>query len=125
MSRGPGSFQKDILDRIQRNRGQMISWDELKESFPLRVGNRSLHRAVRSLKRMGYLREDHLNGRRWFAYCSPRGMRKADREWLESCNEAAWYLRMAAKARGIAVPVEAAELDAAVDAYHRQTLWRE
>jgi hypothetical protein len=33
MSRGPGSFQKDILDRIQRNRG-MISWEELKEKLP-------------------------------------------------------------------------------------------
>jgi hypothetical protein len=49
MSRGPGSFQQDILDRIQRNRG-VISWEELKESFPLRVENRSLHRATRSLK---------------------------------------------------------------------------
>ena len=98
----------------------MISWDELKESFPLRIRNHSLHRAVRSLKRMGYLREVHANGRRWFAYCSSRGMRKADREWLESCNEAAWYLRMAAKARGVDVPVEAAKLDALVDAYRRQ-----
>jgi hypothetical protein len=120
MGRGPGAFQCDILDRIQRNRDQMISWDELKESFPLRVGNRSLHRAVRSLKRMGYLREVTVDGRRWFARCSPRGMRKATREWLESCNEAAWYLRMAAKARGVAVPSQAAELDDAVDAYHRQ-----
>ena len=119
MSRGPGSFQQDILDRIQRNRG-VISWDELKESFPLRVENRSLHRAVRALKRMEYLREVTVNARRWFAYCSPRGMRKADREWLESCNEAAWYLRMAAKARGVDVPVEADELDAFVDAYQRQ-----
>jgi hypothetical protein len=119
VSRGPGSFQPDILDRIQRNRG-VISWDELRESFPLRIQNRSLHRAVRSLKKMRYLREDHLNGRRWFAYCSPRGMRKADREWLESCNEAAWYLRMVAKARGVDMPVQADELDALVDAYQRQ-----
>jgi hypothetical protein len=119
MSRGPGSFQKDILDRIQRNRG-VISWDELKDSFPLRVGNRSLHRAVRSLKKMGYLREVTVHGKRWFARCSPRGMRKADREWLKSCNEAAWYLRMAAKARGVDVPVQADELDALVDAYQRQ-----
>src|SRR5688500_10749996 len=113
MSRGPGSFQKDILDRMQRNRGQMISWDELKESFPLRVENHSLHRAVRSLKRVGYLREVHVNGKRWFTYCSPRGIRKADREWLDSCKAASWYLRMAAKARGVAVPGEAAYLDAA------------
>lgn len=119
MSRGPGSFQKDILDRIQRNRG-VIAWDELKESFPLRVGNRSLHRATRSLKRMGYLREVTVNRRRWFAYCSPKGLSKADRELLDRCNAAAWYLRMAAKARGVAVPVEAAELDAFVDAYHRE-----
>ena len=119
MSRGPGTFQQDILDRIQRNRG-VISWDELKECFPLRVENRSLHRAVRALKRMGYLREVTVNGRRWFARCSPRGMRKADREWLESCNEAAWLLRMAAKARGVDVPSQAAELDALVDAYQRQ-----
>jgi hypothetical protein len=119
MSRGPGSFQKDILDRIQRNRG-MISWEELKESFPLRVENRSLHRAVRSLKKMGYLREGMANGKRWFVNCSPRGMRKADREWLKSCKEAAWLLRMAAKARGVDVPVEADKLDALVDAYHRQ-----
>jgi hypothetical protein len=119
MSRGPGSFQKDILDRIQRNRG-VISWDELKESFPLRVENRSLHRAVRSLKRVGYLREVTVNARRWFVYCSPQGMSKVDREWLDSCNEAAWYLRMAAKARGVDVPVEADELDAFVDAYQRQ-----
>jgi hypothetical protein len=119
MSRAPGSFQKDILDRIQMNRG-VISWDELKECFPLRIQNRSLHRAVRSLKRMGCLREVTVNGKRWFAYCLPRGMRKADREWLESCNEAAWYLRMAAKARGVDVPSQAAELDAPMDAYHRQ-----
>jgi hypothetical protein len=119
VSRGPGSFQQDILDRIQRNRG-VISWDELKESFPLRVENRSLHRAVRALKRMEYLREVTVKGRRWFARCSPRGMRMADREWLESCNEAAWLLRMAAKARGVDVPVQADDLDALVDAYHRQ-----
>jgi len=47
-------------------------------------------------------------------------MSKANREWLKSCNEAAWLLRMAAKARGIAVPVEADKLDAIVDAYQRQ-----
>jgi hypothetical protein len=119
VSRGPGSFQQDILDRIQRNRG-VISWDELKESFPLRVENRSLHRAVRALKRMEYLREVTVKGRHWFARCSPRGMRRTDREWLESCNEAAWLLRMAAKARGVDVPVQADDLDALVDAYHRQ-----
>ena len=119
MSRGPGSFQKDILDRIQRNRG-VIAWDELKESFPLRIQNRSLHRAVRGLKRMGYLREVKANGKRWFVYCSPRGMSKAKREWLESCKEAAWLLRKAAKARGVDVPSQAAELDALVDAYQRQ-----
>jgi hypothetical protein len=119
VSRGPGSFQQDILDRIKWNRG-IISWDELKESFPLRVANRSLHRAVRALKRMGYLREVTVNGRRWFAYCSPRGMSKANREWIEACNEAAWLLRMAAKARGVDVPSQAAELDALVDAYQRQ-----
>jgi hypothetical protein len=119
MSRGPGTFQQDILDRIQINRG-VISWEELKESFPLRVENRSLHRAVRALKRMGYLREVKANGKRWFARCSPRGMSKANREWLKSCKEAAWLLRMAAKARGVDVPSQAAELDAVVDAYHRQ-----
>jgi hypothetical protein len=122
MGRGPGAFQCDILDRIQRNRDQAISWDELKECFPLRLENRSLHRAIRSLKRMGYLREVTVNRRRWFAYCSPRGMSKADREWLDSCKAASWYLRMAAKARGIAMPGEAAYLDAAVDAYQRQFL---
>jgi hypothetical protein len=121
MSRGPGPFQNDILDRIQRNRG-VISWWELKVSFPLRVENRSLHRAVRSLKRMGYLREVTVKGRRWFARCSPRGMSKADRELLDLCNAATWYLRMAAKARGVAGPGEAAELDALVDAYQRQFL---
>ncbi len=119
MSRGPGSFQKDILDRIQRNRG-VIAWDELKDSFPLRVENRSLHRAVRSLKRMGYLREITVDGRRRFARCSPKGLSKADRELLDRCNAAAWYLRMAAKARGVAVPVEAAQIDSFVDAYKRQ-----
>jgi hypothetical protein len=119
MSRGPGSFQKDILDRIQRNHG-VITWDELKECFPLRVENRSLHRAVRSLKRMGYLREVTVNGRRWFARCSPPGMSKADRELLALCNAAIWYLRMACKARGVDVAGEAADLDAAVDAYQRQ-----
>src|SRR5215210_2967214 len=118
MSRGPGTFQQDILDRIQINRGA-ISWDELKESFPLRVGNRSLHRAVRSLTRMGHLREVTMNGKRWLACCSPRCMSKADRERVDGLEAAAWYLRKAAKARGIAVPVEAAELDAAVDAYRR------
>src|SRR5687767_2761640 len=119
MARGPGSFQQDILERIQRNRG-VITWDELKESFPLRLENRSLHRAVRSLKRMGHLREVTMNGRRWFAYCSPRGMSKADRELLNRCNEAARLLRMVAKARGLAVPMEMAKLDAAVDAYRRE-----
>ncbi len=119
MGRGPGSFQKDILEQIQRNQG-VITWEELMESFPLRVRNRSLHRAMRSLKRLGYLREVTVNGRRWFAYCSPRGMSKADRELLDLCNAATWYLQMAAKARGVAMPVEAADLDAAVDAYRRQ-----
>lgn len=119
MSRGPGSFQQDTLDRIKRNRG-VIAWDELKDSFPLRVRNRSLHRATRSLKRMGYLREVTVNGRRWFACCSPGGMSKADRELLDLCNGAVWQLRMAAKARGVAVPGDVADLDAAVDAYHRQ-----
>jgi hypothetical protein len=119
MSRGPGSFQKAVLERIHRNRG-VITWEELKDSFPLRVGNRSLHRALRALKRMGYLREVTVNGRRWFACCSPRGMSKADRELLDLCNAAAWQLRMVAKARGVAVPGEVADLDAAVDAYHRQ-----
>src|SRR3954463_7826105 len=100
MSRGPGSFQQDILDRIQSDRG-VISWDELKECFPLRVGNRSLHRAVRSLKRMGYLREVTKNGRRWLAYCSPEGTSKAHRELLDRCDEAARLVRTVAKARGV------------------------
>jgi hypothetical protein len=47
-------------------------------------------------------------------------MSSADREWLEACNEAAWLLRMAAKAGGVDVPSQAAELDALVDAYQRQ-----
>lgn len=120
MSRGPGSFQKGILDRIQRNRG-VIAWAELKDSFPLRVGNRSLHRAVRALKRMGRLREITVDGKRWFAYCPSKSMSRADRELLQLCNAAAWQLRMAAKARGFAVPEEANQLDAFVDAYHRQS----
>jgi hypothetical protein len=120
VSHGPGSFQQDILVRIQRNRHQAISWVELRDCFPLRLQNRSLHRAVRSLIRMRRLREIRVDGKRWFVYCSPRGMSKADRKWLESCNEAAWYLRMAAKARGVDVPSQAAELDALVDAYQRQ-----
>ena len=120
MSRGPGSFQQDILDRIQRNRHQAISWVELRDCFPLRLQNRSLHRAVRSLIRMRRLREIRVDGKRWLVYCAPPGMSKADREWLKSCNEAAWLLRMAAKARGVDVPVEAAKLDALVDAYQRQ-----
>ena len=120
MSRGPGSFQQDILDRIQRN-GGIIAWEELKASFPLRVQGRSLHRATRSLKGMGYLREVTVNGIRWFAYCSPTGMNKADRELLDLCNEAVLQLRTVAKARGVAVPVEVADLDATVDAYRRGT----
>ena len=120
MSRGPGTFQQDILDRIQRNRHQAISWVELRDCFPLRLQNRSLHRAVRSLLRMRRLREIRVDGKRWFVYCSPRGVRKADRERLKSCKEAAWLLRMAAKARGVDVPVEADKLDAIVDAYQRQ-----
>ena len=120
MSRGPGTFQQDILDRIQRNRHQAISWVELRDCFPLRLQNRSLHRAVRSLIRMKRLREIRVDGKRWFVYCSPRGMSKAEREWLKSCKEAAWLLRMAAKARGVDVPVQAAKLDALVDAYQRQ-----
>jgi hypothetical protein len=109
------------LDRIQRN-GGIIAWDELKESFPLRVQGRSLHRATRSLKGMRYLREVKVNGRRWFARCSSPGTSKADRELLDLWNEAAWLLRMAAKARGVAVPVQAAELDAVVDAYRSEIL---
>jgi hypothetical protein len=120
VSRGPGTFQQDILDRIQRNRHEAISWVELRDCFPLRLQNRSLHRAVRSLIRMRRLREIRVDGKRWYVYCSPRGMSKADREWVEACNEAAWYLRKAAKARGVDVPVEAAKLDALVDAYQRQ-----
>lgn len=118
MSRGPGSFQKDILDKVRRN-GGLITWRDLKESFPLRVENRSLHRAVRALKRRGRLREVTVEGKRWFAYCSSQRMSRADRELLQLCNAAAWQLRMVAKARGVAVPEEASELDAAVDAYHR------
>jgi hypothetical protein len=125
VSRGPGFFQQDILDRVQRNRHQAISWVELRDCFPLRLQNRSLHRAVRSLVRMRRLREIRVDGKRWFVYCSAQGMSKADREWLDSCKEAAWLLRMAAKARAIAVPVQAAELDAFVDAYHRQIIVRD
>jgi hypothetical protein len=120
VSRGPGSFQQDILDRIQRNPHQAISWAGLRNSFPLRLQNRSLHRAVRSLIRMRRLREIRVDGKRWFVYCSPRGMSKADREWLESCKEVTLLLKMAAKARGVDVPSQAAELDALVDAYQRQ-----
>jgi hypothetical protein len=120
VSHGPGSFQQDILFRIQRNRHQAISWVELRDCFPLRLQNRSLHRAVRSLIRMRRLREIRVDGKRWFVYCSPRGISQANHEWMVACNEAAWLLRMAAKARGVDVPSQAAELDALVDAYHRQ-----
>jgi hypothetical protein len=52
-------------------------------------------------------------------------MSEADRELLDSCKAAAWYVRMAAKARGVDEPGQAAELDAVVDAYRRQILWRD
>lgn len=98
-----------------------MAWDALKDQFPLRLADRSLHRAVRGLKRMGYLRETIVNGRRWVAVCSP-GVSKADRELLDLCNAAARQLRIVAKARGATVPDEAAVLEESVDAYRRTLL---
>lgn len=121
MSRGPGALQREVLDVLCSERG-LMTWDGLKDRFPLRLQDRSLHRAVRGLRKMGRIRVAQVNGRRWLAYCAPARISKADRDLLNLCDAAAYQLRMVAKARGVAVPEEATNLEESVDAYRRTLL---
>lgn len=103
MSRGPGTLQRDVLDVLRGERG-LVTWNDLKERLPLHVRDHSLHRAVRSLKKMGRVREVKVNGRRWIVSRASPGPSKADRELLDLSSVAHAQLRAVAKARGVPVP---------------------
>lgn len=120
MSRGLGAVQRLVLAEL-RGAGGLLRWDALKEGYPLLVEDHSLHRAVRSLKKRGRIREVTVGGKRWLAFCAPAsGWSKSDRQLLELGQQVHYGLRVIARARGVPVPPESDALGASLDAYRRQ-----
>jgi len=109
---------------VSENPRGLMSWRELKERFPLRVRNHSLHRSVRGLIRMGRLREVWTkDNKRWLAYRRATGtLSYEDRSLLETGSESLRLLKLACKARGVEPPPVVEELQAAMDAYRRMLL---
>lgn len=104
MSKGPGRLQQDILDELRCARG-LLTWDELKTKFPRQAQDHSLHRAVRSLREIGRVRECEVRGRRWLAACGTPGLgNNTDRKLLDLREAAHAQLRAVAKVKGVPVP---------------------
>jgi hypothetical protein len=103
MSKGPGTVQREILVELQAAHGS-LPWEELRRRFPRQAEDHSLHRAVRSLKRMGYIQERKLRGRRWIALCAPGFWSEAELELLRLVNTTHRMLRTLAAARGVKLP---------------------
>ena len=97
-----------------------MPWAELKRRFPRQAENRSLHRAVRSLERMGLVRMFELRRRRWVADCSPGFRNGSDQELIRLASAARRMLRTITAARGVQ-PLPPAEPpdETAVDTYCR------
>ena len=124
MSRGPGKLHRKILAELRAARG-LLPWDTLAERFPRQARDHSLHRGVRSLRRMRRLREVEVSGQRWLANCAPPvGKSQADRDRIRMAEEARGMLAAAAEARGAPVlPIETPRQS--LDAYREGRKLRE
>jgi hypothetical protein len=117
LSKGPGAFQRRVLTELQAADG-LLPWAELRQRFPRQAEDRSLHRAVRSLKRMGYVEEHKLRGERWIDLCATGFWSEADRELLRLATTAVRMVRTLAAARGVNPP-GLEDLRATLNAYKR------
>jgi hypothetical protein len=115
VSRGPGALQRRILHELSQEPTGYLPWPWLKKRFPHQVCDKSLYRAIHSLRRMGRIidytvdlrpgRGGHaryiaiapvffVGGRLHFAY-------EEDRELAALAQAAQRQLKTLASARGI------------------------
>lgn len=111
MSRGPGRLGRAIMAEIERA-GGLASVDRLRERFPREVADKSFHRAVRSLERMGAVEvvdeTGSILGNRVLVLNF--GFSDGDKELVMQTAELRRWADWLARERGLPVP-EAAPTD--------------
>jgi hypothetical protein len=117
LSRGLGKIQRRLLAELQATHG-LLPRTELRQRFPRHSEDHSLHRALRSLERRGYVEEHELRGRRWVALRGPGFWSETAREQLRLATTELRMLRTLAAARGVHLP-EFDHLTARLDTYKR------
>ncbi len=66
MSRGPGALQRRILQQIENAPEERLTLDEVRRRFG-DTDRSNLARAIRSLRRMGELSKNEVDGVAWLA----------------------------------------------------------
>jgi hypothetical protein len=99
VGRGPGALQQRIISELASQPTKRLPWDELKLRYPREVEQKTLHRAVRGLRRRGLV-YDELGGVHPYLALTVLG----DDEFLELSRVSIGLLEAAARARGVPVP---------------------
>ena len=140
MSRGPGALQQRILEVLAQEPTGYLPWRWLKNRFPLQVRDKSLYRAIRSLRRMGRIDDYNVDrgpgpglcGRARYIAIVPvyevggrvRYALEADRKLVALAEEAQRQLRTLASAREIRLEPSSRQRSegTGVDTYRRDRI---
>ena len=105
MSRGYGKFQRAVMTEVERAGGR-ASTEQLRERFPRQARDKSLHRTIRSLERVGAVevvaRPGHVLGDRLVVLTF--GHSDGDRELIRQTAELQGWVAWLARERGLPVP---------------------